>query len=420
MLALRNRRIAVVIETFPALSEPWIVNHVVKLIEGGANVTIISSDLRRDFVLNDDVVKYKLIDRAVEIDIPVGRFRRVLGALSLFRKCGNKDRFLLLKTLNFRKFRKSALNLTLFYKAYHFLAQPTFDLIHCHFAPTGAMVASLKEIGAVTSPIVVTTHGYDVNIVPRYQGVDCYRHLFGVADVITAVSQFTRNKLVDLNCPPEKCLVWPMGVAFADFVPHDYSRTVSSFTLLAVGRLIEAKGFGVCIRAVFEMQKTVPNVRLLVAGTGPDESSLRELVRELRLEERIFFLGAKTPQELKRIYATSDVLVVPSIVQADGTEDAFPVVVLEGMASALPVIGSNIGGIPEAIDDGETGFLVPQDDPVAIARACIYLNDNPDVIKKMGLRGRKKAKENYGLDVLMDRMMLTYQGLVALERRSSN
>ncbi len=154
-----------------------------------------------------------------------------------------------------------------------------------------------------------------------------------------------------------------------------------------VGRLSPEKGHRFLIAAMPEILAVAPDARLLIAGSGRLEARLRTQVDALGLGERVRFLGYVS--DVQSVFARLDVLIVPSLA------DSCPLVTLEGMMMALPVVGSRTGGIAEMILHGETGLLVPPGDSGAIAHACRYLLRNPEVGREMGKRGRKRVLSEF-------------------------
>jgi glycosyltransferase involved in cell wall biosynthesis len=115
-----------------------------------------------------------------------------------------------------------------------------------------------------------------------------------------------------------------------------------------------------------------PDTLLLIIGSGPEKEHLLQRTRQLSLEEKVTFLGVVSDEELKAYYQAADVFVLPSV-NKDGRTEGLGVVLLEAMASGCPVIGSNVGGIPDIITDGENGFLVPEQEPRVLTEKIIAL-----------------------------------------------
>ena len=158
-------------------------------------------------------------------------------------------------------------------------------------------------------------------------------------------------------------------------------------TIGIVGRLSPEKGHRYLIAAMPQILTCAPNTHLKILGTGPAEPELKRLAASLQVSARITFEGYK--KDIFVEMAEMDILFVPSV------SDAFPIVVLEGMAMGLPVVGTRVGGIPEIIQDRETGLLVAPRDPSALAEAFKYLRFSPDEGRRMGQRGRERVLSTY-------------------------
>jgi len=183
----------------------------------------------------------------------------------------------------------------------------------------------------------------------------------------------------------------PHGVDLQRFTPHA-SDSHGALRLLAVGRLVEKKGFHFLIAALAGLK--IP-FTLTIVGDGPERERLRQLVILNNLENRVVFRGPLTHSELPKMYAEADVVVVPSIRDRTGDRDGLPNVVLEAMASGRAIVASDVGAIASAIVDHENGLLVPPGDPVALGQALRLLGDHKALRSLLGRNGRACAERNY-------------------------
>lgn len=159
--------------------------------------------------------------------------------------------------------------------------------------------------------------------------------------------------------------------------------------VLSVGALYPVKGFDSLIRAMKRVTRARPEATLHLAGEGPLKDSLQEEAVRVGIAKSLRFLGSISPQELQKEYEQARVFVLPSLSEGLGR------VVWEAMASGLPVVASNVGGIPELVENGKTGFLVPPGDEEAFAKRILWLFENPAEAREMGARGRRAAKKLY-------------------------
>ncbi len=167
------------------------------------------------------------------------------------------------------------------------------------------------------------------------------------------------------------------------------------YRLLALGRLVPIKGYIDLIMACKIIQNSGVDFRLVLAGDGPLRRRLKRLTRRMGLDERILFPGFVTHDRISRLFYSADVFLMPSRVASSGDKDGIPNVILEALMHNVPVVASRISGIPEVIEDGATGILVPERDPAAIARAVIRLVSDRDGALKMAKRGRSRVLEMF-------------------------
>jgi colanic acid/amylovoran biosynthesis glycosyltransferase len=394
-----------IVNGFPELSERFIVNQVAGLLEAGDEVDVFSGVEASDSRAHSLVERYRLEERTVRIGIPRSTKARLLGLPALL--AGNLARDPVGTAAAFSsRYATASRNLKTLYFLRAFAGRH-YPVVHCQFGPNGLIGAFLKDRG-FAERLVVTFHGSDINSYPGRHGSGVYRTLYDRADAVTAGTTFTRAKLVANGCPEAKIEVIPVGVRMADYPEAPFGGR-SGKTLLSVGRLSEAKGYGYAIRAFAEVRKRIPGAEYLIAGDGPDRPALEGLAADLGLGASVRFLGSQTDTEVAALYRSADVFLLSSIRTDDGTEEGQGLVLQEAQASGLPVIGTRVGGIPEGLLEGKTGFLVPQKDPQAIAVRAIELFENPGLRKSMGESGRAFAAAGYDMPVLTRRLIKIYQ-----------
>ena len=156
-----------------------------------------------------------------------------------------------------------------------------------------------------------------------------------------------------------------------------------------MGRLRIRKGVEVLLEALRELRRRVPGAALRVAGNGEHRAPLERRTKELDLESAVAFLGACDAARVRTLLRGAAALVVPS------TYEGMPLVVLEAMEAGVPVVASRVSGIPEVVVDGETGWLVPPEDPEALARALERVLTDPEEARRRGGAGRARIEERY-------------------------
>jgi glycosyltransferase involved in cell wall biosynthesis len=177
--------------------------------------------------------------------------------------------------------------------------------------------------------------------------------------------------------------------------------------VVAVGNLYPVKDHATLVRALARL----PDARVAIAGRGDEETRLRELAAELGVADRLHLLGLR--DDVDRVLAAGDVFVQPSL------SEGLPLAVLEAMAAGLPVVATRVGGVSEAVRDGETGYLVPPADPPSLADALAKVLAADDRGAALGARGRARAEKEFSVDVMAERYRALYLSRLPTQRRSS-
>jgi glycosyltransferase involved in cell wall biosynthesis len=186
------------------------------------------------------------------------------------------------------------------------------------------------------------------------------------------------------------------GLDLAEFGRADFSSKPP--LIIAVGRLIPKKGFGDLLRTCALLAKREVSFRCEIIGEGPLESELQGQIDELCLQNEIELSGAKPQSQLRRRLAAANVFVLPSVIDPDGGMDNLPTVIMEAMATGLPVVSTNIGGIPEMVIENETGFLVSPGDTAAMADAIQTMISNSASAAKLGYSGYERARTLFSIE----------------------
>lgn len=284
------------------------------------------------------------------------------------------------------------------YERLHFA--PTFktriqkwgvDVVHAHFAPDGARAVHLARF--LRAPLIVTLHGYDVT--KREATVPDYRRLWDTADMFLCVSNFIRDRAIERGFPPHKLRTHYIGVDESWFTPRVNINQDSTKRVLFVGRLVEKKGCGYLIRAMYEVQRALPNVLLTVVGDGPLRSRMEESAKHLGVHCE--FVGDQETCGVRRYLRRADVFCVPSVTAPDGDSEGFGIVFIEAQAAGVPVVSFRHGGIPEAVQDGISGLLASEGNVDELAHNIVHFLANEDLRLAAGEAGRKYVEIRYSL-----------------------
>lgn len=278
------------------------------------------------------------------------------------------------------------------------------DIIHTHWLlPQGLIGSVCHRIFGI--PHVATIHGSDLNMIKSHPVLyPLCGFIVRNTDVITINSSYMQRQLIDVVPESaEKIRIIPMGVDPEKFLPLpdiDIKKQFQAENLiLSIGRLVDIKGVIYLINAMPMVLRHFPNTVLLVIGSGPENSILIERIKDLGLEKQIQFLGTVNHKDLPAYYQSSDVFVLPSI-DKGGITEAFGIVLLEAMAMGCPVIGSNVGGIPDIIEDKKTGFLVPERDTAALAERIVQILSDESLREKYRKNGFIRIQERFSWSVV--------------------
>lgn len=277
-------------------------------------------------------------------------------------------------------------------------------------APLGLLGDGLRRRAGVER-IVAQTHGHEVGwaMLPGARGL--LRRIGRYADVVTYLTEFQRERLAPVVSDPKLRRLAP-GVDVEAYRPDvDGSAVRERYGLagrpvvVCVSRLVPRKGQDVLIRAMPEIRRRVPDAALLVVSGGPYRDQLRKLARETGVERDVIFTGGVPWEALPAHYAAGDVYAMPCRTRRGGLDvEGLGIVYLEASATGLPVVAGDSGGAPDAVREGETGFVVSGRDVAAVADRVATLLADPALAKKMGAAGRAWVEAEWRWDLQADRM----------------
>lgn len=416
-----SMRVAFLTDRFPRLSETFIMGQVTRLLNKGVDMHVFAQGPDENDFANEDSSQYNLESRTTYYGgrrhaFPGDWRSRIGHAGQLLSSMPASGRRALFRSLNPLRLGRDAATLRAFYAIYPFIGcgLESYDVVHCQFGNNGRIGALLKGAGIIRGVLVTSFHGNDMSRYLARVGGDVYRRLFRVGDLFLPVSGFWRDQLIGLGCPEQKIAVYRMGVdleKFSRLEPSD--RKDGSVRIVSVCRLVEKKGIEQSIRAIKTLELEHPEIRYTVVGDGPRRDDLQRLVTDLGLDQMIEFKGWLKQAEIINLLRNADILLAPSHAAADGDMEGIPVALMEGMALELPVVSTTHSGIPELVQDGKSGFLVPERDCKALADRLGWLLNNPESWRRMGKTGRSTIEEQFDLDALTDDLLQLYRTTVA-------
>jgi glycosyltransferase involved in cell wall biosynthesis len=184
--------------------------------------------------------------------------------------------------------------------------------------------------------------------------------------------------------------------------------------VLALGRMVYKKGFSYLLEAFPRILERHPAARLMIAGYGDLREQLERRAAELGIAASVVFPGQLTRDQAARAISAADVYTVPSVLDQAGNVDGLPNALLEGMSAARPIVASRVAGIPDVIEDGVHGLLVPERDPAALADAITRLLDDSVLARGLGERARRRVLEELTWDTAAERFEAAYRRALGL------
>jgi|Deesub1362A_J573_1020465.scaffolds.fasta_scaffold00023_15 N-acetyl-alpha-D-glucosaminyl L-malate synthase BshA len=249
-----------------------------------------------------------------------------------------------------------------------------YDLIHAHYAfPQGFLGVLLKKISR--KPLILTIHGSDILVLKKNPFTKAFvKYVLKNSDKIIAVSEYLRKEAIEMGVNEDKIIVVyggiPRAIRRKNVEPED--------SICFIGSLVKQKGVDILINAVRKVKKSRPNVKLYIVGDGKERKKLEALSK---YDPDIYFTGEVG--DLSEVLSKCKVMVLPS------REEGFGLVLLEAMVAGVPVVATNVGGIPEIIEDGVNGLLVESEDPDGLARAILKVLDDEKLRVKLVENGKK-------------------------------
>jgi colanic acid/amylovoran biosynthesis glycosyltransferase len=404
-------KFAFIVGQFPVLSETFILNQITGLIDRGHQVDIYTPQRRETPVVQTDVEKYNLLAHTYSpVPMPQSLPMRIIQGLKLIATYFPKDPKTAFNLLNVFKYGRRAASLWQFYTAAPLLGRGPYDAIHCHFGPSGFKGALLRELGVLQGKLITTFHGSDITTYLKEKGDRAYDPLFQVGDLFLPISEHWKQQLLKVGCDQHKIVVHHMGIDCDkfSFAPR-FLKDSDPIRLITICRLVEKKGVEYGIRAVAQLIKSNPNLRsrleYSIAGDGPLKANLEDLIQKLEIGETVRLLGWKQQQDLVELLNQSHILLAPSVTSHDGNQEGIPVALMEAMARGLPVISSLHSGIPELIENGKSGFLVPERDVDGLAAKLNHLIQHPEIWPDLGKAGRTQVEQHFNIQTLNDRLV---------------
>ena len=293
------------------------------------------------------------------------------------------------------------------------LEEKRAQLLHIYFGHIGVHLLPLLEICPL--PVVVSFHGADAQIdLHKPAHLARTRRMLERATLLLVRSESLTARLMALGVPREKIRLHRTGIPLDEI--HFTQRTApadAAWHCVQACRLIAKKGLATSLRAFAEFAREFPRATFTIAGAGPQLPELQALAAALGVAGRVSFPGFLPQEELRALCAAAHLFLHPSELGPDGDQEGVPNAMLEAMASGLPVVATNHGGIPEAVQHGISGLLTPERDAAALAQSLLALARDPARYAAMSAAAAQRVAAEYEIHAQARALAANYREALA-------
>ncbi len=292
------------------------------------------------------------------------------------------------------------------------------SIIHAHFGPSAIEVLPIAQ--ELNIPLVVTFHGYDISDLLKFSVYkrNLTRLLKYSWNFIVAESM--KQELLKLGASKNRIIVIRCGIPTNKFkfsdtrLLHEKFENKEEIKFVQISNFVEKKGHRYTLKAFAEFIAFYSNAKLVLAGNGALLARCKELVKELFIEDKVVFTGHLVEDEVVKLMKEADVFLHHSITASNGDKEGVPTVIMEAMASGIPVISTYHSGIPELINDGVSGFLVHEKDVEEYLEKMKLIVQNGDKFK---LSAKQTVDESFSLDIETDKMKDIFNTIIKANER---
>jgi colanic acid/amylovoran biosynthesis glycosyltransferase len=332
---------------FPAESQIFILNIITGLIDKGHNVSIFSFNRDKPLDVHPNIKKYKLLSR-----------------------------------VTYKKFPAKL---------------PKYDIVFCQFGYLGKKIFEMRHLSEWLKKrkVVVCFRGSDITA-HLQKDPKMYKRVFKEGNLFLPVCDYFRKKLIALGCRSSKIEVHHSAIDCSQFFFITREKPKNDIIhLVSVCRLVKKKGLDYAIKAFAEVIQRHPKVHYTIVGEGEERTYLELLIHQLHLQDNVTLQGWQNQDQVVSILDRSHIFLLPSRTAPDGNEEGIPNALKEAMAMGLISIGTWHAGTPELIEDGISGFLVPEKNVHQLANTIDYIIGHPEIWESVGLAARKKVEDEF-------------------------
>jgi glycosyltransferase involved in cell wall biosynthesis len=363
-------KIAFIAHVFPRLHNTFILNEIVELIEQGHEVHVFSIYPSTETTINADVKSYNLLDRTYyfsqfaqgEVPSHFAKYQEVLAeSLPYLAAVSEKIR------------------------------AEKFDVIHGILGNRPATVSMLlSELSGV--PFTFEAHAYDL-----FVDFPFAQEKLAKARFVSTESNYNRNYLIEaIGADPNKVHIVPLAPN-KKMLDRVEKKEALPNLIVSACRLHPIKGLTYALQAVAKAKESIPDLQYIILGDGELNQDLMQETISLGLEGSVGFTSDVTNEEVCEVVRRSSVFILPCVISANGDRDGTPTAIAEAQYLGVPIISSNISGLPELVEDGVSGILTEPEDVDAIARGIISLMRDPALRARMGAAGRRIIEQKYNI-----------------------
>lgn len=363
----RPLKILFVVEYFPSASQIYILNIMTSLMDRGHDISIFAFSSKNHYgvlPLSPKIKKYGLLER-----------------------------------VTYKKFPEPL---------------PESDIVFCQFGNLGRKILAIESLSEWLKQrkLVVCFRGFDL-IEYGKNSAEFNKYLFNEMDLLLPVCDYFKKQLTVLGCPGHKIAVHHSGIDCAQFFfqPRIMPKK-DDVHFVSVGRFIQKKGIQYALQAFAQIAKKHKNVHFTIVGDGPERENFELMIKELNISKKVTILGWKSQRKIISILSKSHIFLLPSITHINGNIEGIPNALKEAMAMGLISIATWHTGIPELIQNGISGFLVPEKDTSALVKAIKYVMNNPNKWKLIGLSAREKIKQEFESKKLAQKLEKIFYSLL--------
>lgn len=408
-----TKRIAVVLVRFPTVSETFIVNQIISLLDRGYHITILSLHKENNAVIHQAIKDYGLLDKVLYFVHPSPSIpKRIFQVFRFFLTAQQINWSGLLNMLSsFSQIRKN-LNLWNFFN-YQFILFHSFDLYHVHWANYAHAVAMAKKLNIHQTPVLVSFHGLD--IIPAR--LSAHRREYALLQeqvkCFTVNSPYTEDLVRQVFSEQANIVLLRESLQTEHFLPSQAIRqSKEAIQIVFVGRLVPFKGPDIAVRIINELvnRQHIRAVQLLIIGDGEMMERVKCLIADFNLSDYILLLGAQSQEQIRHILSNADIFLLPGITEPlEQRAENQGLVIQEAQSMEIPVVVSDAGGMKYGMVDGVTGFVVPEGDVSGFAHKIKGLIDSEELRVRMGKAGREFVVKQFDAKSLAEKLEAIYQ-----------